>query len=511
MVDDIGTQIKATKSISPATQNQIKAMASDVTELRCQANFLRALDYGGRTLRYNGVSLAHSSTFLWIFDGQVTNEDDEKSSESVETTASRTKSEVQFIEFTSDSPSSGDTRNITNKLFPTPVELVALGQPGIGEAVIFGSDNSWRVDEDYNSIGIVQEFDESSSDGEDFFQSKFENVGGDQSTVNKDNYEEAPTTHGANPTTPGLFPAVHMSEFDSPIIPTIIQHPKKETNFISWLTSGSGLYWITGKPGCGKSTVMKFIVDHAETTNALEEWKSAGNQLVTAGHYFWAASSGLESSEEGLVRSILHQITSLCPRVVEFACPEYFRGTAYIGEKSWAVDELRDILTRVATCSEPVRGHVKFALFIDGLDECNSDHDVMLTNIMALAPLPHVKFCVSSRAWPVFERHFMVNPTDPVTQIMVHEYTYNDIYLYTKDKLDWKKSTVSVFPHGATEAGTNQGGCQKSTRCLSLGQPRLQKPCSRIRQCRFLGHVDATATIPSDRLEALLQEDGGRH
>src|ERR1700733_637613 len=29
--------------------------------------------------------------------------------------------------------------------------------------------------------------------------------------------------------------------------------------FVSWLQSGAGIYWISGKPGSGKSTLMKYL------------------------------------------------------------------------------------------------------------------------------------------------------------------------------------------------------------------------------------------------------------
>ena len=36
-------------------------------------------------------------------------------------------------------------------------------------------------------------------------------------------------------------------------------------SFTEWLRSGSGVYWITGKAGSGKSTLMKFIYNDART------------------------------------------------------------------------------------------------------------------------------------------------------------------------------------------------------------------------------------------------------
>lgn len=55
--------------------------------------------------------------------------------------------------------------------------------------------------------------------------------------------------------------------------------------FKSWLEGGDGIYWISGKPGSGKSTLMKYLCDCDETKTCLLSW--AGNaKLGTATFYF---------------------------------------------------------------------------------------------------------------------------------------------------------------------------------------------------------------------------------
>ena len=36
-------------------------------------------------------------------------------------------------------------------------------------------------------------------------------------------------------------------------------------HFLDWLGSGEGIFWVSGKAGSGKSTLMKFLADHATT------------------------------------------------------------------------------------------------------------------------------------------------------------------------------------------------------------------------------------------------------
>src|SRR4051812_19437774 len=64
----------------------------------------------------------------------------------------------------------------------------------------------------------------------------------------------------------------------------------KRPVLLDWLRRGSGLYWISGKPGSGKSTLMKFVAGHARTRAALGRW-ARSRECVTAAYYFWNAGT----------------------------------------------------------------------------------------------------------------------------------------------------------------------------------------------------------------------------
>lgn len=55
-------------------------------------------------------------------------------------------------------------------------------------------------------------------------------------------------------------------------------------NFRKWLTSSDGTFWITGKPGAGKSCLMKYLFEHQRTKELLQTW--AGENVVLAGFLF---------------------------------------------------------------------------------------------------------------------------------------------------------------------------------------------------------------------------------
>ncbi|KAK2021271.1 hypothetical protein LX32DRAFT_668742 [Colletotrichum zoysiae] len=98
----------------------------------------------------------------------------------------------------------------------------------------------------------------------------------------------------------------------------LFQRPTEATakwaNFIDWLESDASLYWITGKAGSGKSTLMKFIFDgennkplspasQGRCYQHLLNW-SKDRPLIIASFYFWASGTEMESSPTGLYMSL---------------------------------------------------------------------------------------------------------------------------------------------------------------------------------------------------------------
>lgn len=51
---------------------------------------------------------------------------------------------------------------------------------------------------------------------------------------------------------PQIYTSRHSSTINEP------ESPPQWDNFLKWLQGGGSMYWITGKPGSGKSTLMKF-------------------------------------------------------------------------------------------------------------------------------------------------------------------------------------------------------------------------------------------------------------
>ena len=116
---------------------------------------------------------------------------------------------------------------------------------------------------------------------------------------------------------------------------------KEQPSFIEWLEGNSQLYWITGNPGEGKSTLMKFIAGNEKTRGHLATW--AGSQSFhILSFYSWSSGHDkLQMSLEGLLRTLLHSAVELIPSLIPKAFVERFETFMLFGSNVTWTDPFR--------------------------------------------------------------------------------------------------------------------------------------------------------------------------
>ncbi len=201
-------------------------------------------------------------------------------------------------------------------------------------------------------------------------------------------------------------------------------------NFLEWLRTGDGIFWIAGRAGSGKSTLMKFLYYHQRTKERLRSW-SAPRELVFASLLFWGSDGyRMKKSLQGLLQHLLLQILEQIPRLIPIACSCRSRPIDHMASLDpWTVEELERALSRLIRSEET---QARFCFFIDGLDEQAHDVGNTINILKDIVSTSSAKLCVSSRPWNTFETHF---GRDLSLRLDLHDLTEGDIRHYVEGRL----------------------------------------------------------------------------
>jgi len=203
----------------------------------------------------------------------------------------------------------------------------------------------------------------------------------------------------------------------------------KASCLATWLKNGSHCFWINGKAGSGKSTLMKYIHEQGALRRLLNSW-SGRRQLIVATFFFWAAGQSLQKSYEGILRSLLSQIldarASLAPTIFPRLTRHLLCGGVF-EDLDISLQELQDAVLLLA---KEMPDDLTVFLMIDGVDEYSGDHFDFSKFLVQLAGCSSVKILVSSRPIPACYHIFSRFPS-----IRLQDLTVNDIRAYIDAEL----------------------------------------------------------------------------
>lgn len=212
---------------------------------------------------------------------------------------------------------------------------------------------------------------------------------------------------------------------------------------LTWLSKGNGIFHISGRAGCGKSTLMKMILNHEATKRKLNIWAD-NNQLVIAQFFFFRASTPEARSLEGLYRSILFETLLQHPGLV----PLVFPGAYQAFERNAAANSIDETFFRIPQLHRAMERFVglcsnlqyRFCFLIDGLDEFGEDNAKpedyqFLAETLMLWASGGIKLLVSSRPHQEFLSTF-----SGFENIHLHELNEFDILQFGREKFERHKS-----------------------------------------------------------------------
>src|SRR5215469_4553470 len=195
------------------------------------------------------------------------------------------------------------------------------------------------------------------------------------------------------------------------------------SSYLEWLQTQSSLLWIKGKPGAGKSTLMKYALR-----------QEGRDQTIVASFFFNARGSPLQRTPIGLYRSILHQLLYFAPDQLSKLATTYKERCQTRGEVekkwNWYEGELKDWLSDLllTLAVRPVR------LYIDALDESG---EVVATQLVEhCESLVKKAFYAGNSLAICFScRHYPIIALDGFT-ICVENENSTDIKTYVQQRLE---------------------------------------------------------------------------
>lgn len=158
-----------------------------------------------------------------------------------------------------------------------------------------------------------------------------------------------------------------------------------------------GCFWIKGKPGSGKTTRMKAVVDKDIISHASSA-SSASSAIIS--HFFYRGGGDLEASAGKMYQSLLYQLLEQLPRLRSVLD---ILATATLQQGDWSVEFLESIFHAAILGLRKIDA---VTCYIDALDECDDREARSIINFFEDLADATVRcgvqflFCVSSRHYP---------------------------------------------------------------------------------------------------------------
>jgi cytidylate kinase len=217
-------------------------------------------------------------------------------------------------------------------------------------------------------------------------------------------------------------------------------------SFVTWLCTETGcldkseshretgIFWIYGKPGAGKSTLMKYLADDPRLYKHASAWAGFRTLSVCVFH-FWKHGSKTQNSLCGLYRALLWQMLKDDPILTRKAFPGWQMVFSTIEPR---LEALKAALDLVLKAHEGLwQRRKKYLILIDGLDEYEDEErdapdrqERLCEDIKQMVESGYVKIVIASRPDRAFESHFSHG-----RKVAVHDLSAPDLESYARARL----------------------------------------------------------------------------
>lgn len=209
--------------------------------------------------------------------------------------------------------------------------------------------------------------------------------------------------------------------------------------FLEWIESEETLFWITGKPASGKSSLIKYLSSDTKCKKTLEAHTGKSWEII---HFFYdfRAHQNKANSIEGMLRALLFQLVQKDNGTASFLLDDPEMKDLFVQGNEMSMDMLE-----TAFQASLLNISCNLCIFVDGLDEFEGSIPDLLDVIMAFVQGNRVKICLASRPEPEIE-HCLTNlyenrAVEDVKSLRMQDYNQFTIAKYVHSSIRKMRNT----------------------------------------------------------------------
>ncbi|PQE33429.1 Ankyrin repeat-containing domain protein [Rutstroemia sp. NJR-2017a WRK4] len=216
----------------------------------------------------------------------------------------------------------------------------------------------------------------------------------------------------------------------------------RHQSYTTWLKEGSGILWIKGKPGSGKSTLMEYLLRDFEK-------QARYQKSIQLSFFLHGRGTTLQKSRLGMFRSLLHQLLLRAPATgaaFQRSFEEKLHSQGEPGKDwDWHINEIYDFFISAV---EDAATTQSVNIFVDALDEADDGTDDRDTSHQIVNDFHEINdiLCYKKlRSTICFScRHFPVITKNQRWEIWVEKENHEDISTYVRDELKKRLSPAEA-------------------------------------------------------------------
>ncbi|WZH42003.1 prion-inhibition and propagation-domain-containing protein [Fusarium acuminatum] len=200
----------------------------------------------------------------------------------------------------------------------------------------------------------------------------------------------------------------------------------------SWLQDTHSIYWISGKAGSGKSTLMKHLWSQSRILELLNDW-AYGSSISLVSFFFYALGRPEQKSQSGLLRSLLYQLLKQDSDSIEIILPNMWQEACTNTDKDplkLSIPSIDEMTTALFDYCASCNASKKLFFMIDGADEYEGGDLDAVKFITDLGRLPNIKILISSRPHPAYVAAF-----EHTARLNLPDLTRGDIASYISESI----------------------------------------------------------------------------